>query len=236
MARIHLPLVGVTGDSIVRVGSKFIEIELQFHHTIAVRHVGERYRCILRLVGMVERHPMPLIRLMARSNGFHHMVAMIDDNRLMNGMQAWIVSLIINHLCLGNHLTRLQSEGIASFNSIEPFFRFSDYCDHHRTHIIITTGIVRPKTNPIAIVAHLHGHGRVNLGVCAVLSRCHLPLRYTIVLIHIVPNHIRFGQFKTLPLTHLQRRKLHSNYRHIVDVEGNHIAEHLVTRIDYGKA
>ena len=219
----------------MRKGGVLAKIKLQVHDAVAACRIAQCHRGILRLRRMIESHSLPSIRFMARGDALGHFVAVINDNRLMDNMITRIVCFIVNRLAFGDNLARRQSIGITFRDGFKPFFSFGNHCYSDWANDVIAAGIMRQKTQPIAIITCLHGHRWRDGCVIAILSRRHLPLCKTLTLILVVPSHIHLGQVKHLVLTHLQCGKLPMSHRRIFDMEGNNIAVVFIAAIDDGE-
>ena len=107
---------------------------------------------------MVEGHALPLMGLVARSDAFRHLIAVMNNHRLMDNMITRIVSFKVDDLTLGDYLSRSQSICIAGRDGFQPFLGIGNHRDAHRTDDVITAGITGHKSQPVAIVGSLHRH------------------------------------------------------------------------------
>ena len=155
----HFPNVGIATDSVVGIRGIIVKTEFQIHNAIAAKLIAQGNGGKLCLVGMVEGHSVPHILLMAPSNRIRHMVAVIDFNRLVNGVSTGFINHIFNRLALRYDFARFRNRiGIAGRDGGKPLV-FSRYDgNHHGADEILTAGIPRHKLNPIAVVGGLHHH------------------------------------------------------------------------------
>ena len=157
---------------------------------------------------------------------------MVDHDGLVNEMETRVKRLVIHGLALGNHFARRQGVGVACRDGFEPFVGCVNHGNLDGTDNIVAAAVLCQEPQPIAVVAHLHRHRRIDVGVGSVLGRRHLPLCNAVVRVLVVPCHVGLRQVERLTLTYLHCLKLHISHRHVIDMEGDDIAKRFVARID----
>ena len=136
---LHFPYVGIASRTSVRIGGILVKAQIQFHDAVAMVSIGQCIPCILHLVGMIESPSVPFKFLMARSDRFHHVVAMGNLDGLVNNMEARFKHLVFNHLTLRNHFSRWQLIEITGGFGFEILILGRQHRNLHRTHNIGAT-------------------------------------------------------------------------------------------------